>query len=599
MEAMEHAASGSRATWRAVAVGLIALVAALVTLPDIALPWHPFSGFGMQFDAAGNIIGVQRGRPAAQAGIRPGDRLDMAAMPLSSRRYLVTGYGGALDGTRATFVVRRGRDERTVSLVAIPHPRTLLDNVTDLVLMFAATAFILISAALVLLRPSKMTWAFFIYGAFGGVGGSVLGLAAVPDWLYVVFSIVIEPLNTLAWIPFALFALRFPSDTAAGWRLPAQRVLLWSLIPLVPFTIWTSAGALFALPPPDIDLDLQGLLTAAGFVFAAVTFWVTYSGASALDRARLRWVMVGMILGDAGIVSYTIASSIPGVAIPLSIPAVNLLASMQIAIPITVAYAVVKHRVFDVRFVIGRAVVYGLLTSTLLVAIAVLDFLIGQVLSETHIATIIEAVAAVAVGLSLNTLHRWLERFVDATLFRSRRRAERRLKRIARGLVHADSAAAVTRVVVAEPYDAYQLGSAALFTRRGESFVRDEALGWKDAQLQSIAVDASIVLQLLGSQRPVAAHDAVWEPHDLPTGVAYPSLAMPVFVRGVLDAIVFYGPHASGEDLDPEEVAVLDDLLGAAGAAYDHCAADVALAKMALLEAEVTSLRGLVRAEVS
>jgi len=44
------------------AVGLIALVAAAVTLPDVALPWHPFSGFGMQFDGAGNVIGVEPGR---------------------------------------------------------------------------------------------------------------------------------------------------------------------------------------------------------------------------------------------------------------------------------------------------------------------------------------------------------------------------------------------------------------------------------------------------------------------------------------------------------------------------------------------------------
>jgi len=60
---------------------------------------------------------------------------------------------------------------------------------------------------------------------------------------------------------------------------------------------------------------------------------------------------------------------------------------------------------------------------------------------------------------------------------------------------------------------------------------------------------------------------------------------------------VFYGPHSSGEDLDPEEIEVLEDLMRAAAAAYDHCEAQLALAKMALLEAEVTSLRGLVIAQ--
>ena len=79
-----------------------------------------------------------------------------------------------------------------------------------------------------------------------------------------------------------------------------------------------------------------------------------------------------------------------------------------------------------------------------------------------------------------------------------------------------------------------------------------------------------------------------------PSMLAYPAVVLPVFVRDVLDAIVFYGPHASGEDLDPEEVGVLEELTLAAAAAYDHASAELALARMTLLEAEVTSLRALV-----
>ena len=593
---MEHRAAGARSVWRAFAVGVIALVAAAATLPDVVLPWYPFSGFGMQVDAAGNIIGVDRGRAADVAGLRHGDQVDETKTPITSRRYLDTGYAGVPDGLRADFVIRRGATERTVSLVATPRPRTFADNATDLLLMLADAAVIVICAALVLLRPSRMTWAFFLYGAFDG-GSSVLAPTVLPLWGYALYSVVIETFVSLAWVPLALFAVRFPSDTAAGWRGTAQRVLLFALIPLVPFAIWVNAGALFALPPTDLAIDILGLLSVAGFVFVVATFAITYVSSSAIDRARLRWVMLGMLVGEAGLLAFNLLSSIPGLAVALPIPAINILSSLQIAMPIAVAYAVIRHRVFDIRFVIGRAVVYGLLTTTLLVIIAVLDFVIGQVLSETHLATVVEAFAAVSIGLSLNTLHRWLERFVDATLFRSRRRAEQRLQRIARGLVHADSAAGITHVVVAEPYDAYRLSSAALFDRRGEAFVRAEAVGWQEAQLQTIAADASVVLQLRASQRPLAGNDVAWAAHELPAGAGYPAVVLPIFVRGQLDAIVFYGPHASGEDLDPEEIAVLEDLMRAAAAAYDHCEAQVALAKMALLEAEVTSLRGLVIAE--
>jgi len=364
---------------------------------------------------------------------------------------------------------------------------------------------------------------------------------------------------------------------------------------LIPLSIWTSAGALFALPPPDLALDLQGLLTVAGFVFVALTFALTYAGASAVDRPRLRWVMVGMLFGEAGILIYEIATSIPGVAVALPIPAINILSSLQIAVPVTVAYAVIKHRVFDVRFVIGRAVVYGLLTTMLLVLIAVAGLPDRtRALRDPH-----------------RDGRRSAGRRRDRPVAQHPAPLARRPGRLdplpqptsrgaavapdrAPGLVHADSAAAVTRVLVAEPYDAYTLASSALFRRCEGGFARDEAIGWKDAQLRTVDRDASIVLQLQAARRPVAAHDAAWQPADLPPGLGYPasccrSSCATCSTRSYSTAarerrrISTRGDRcARGTQRWPPRRA------------YDHAAAELALARMTLLEAEVTSLRGLI-----
>jgi hypothetical protein len=591
---MERSAAVTGSTWRIPVVVIVASLFAMFSLPDIALPWHPFSDFGMQVDASATIIGVDRDRSAGRAGVEVGDRVDLAATPIGSRRFLITGFGGAAEGTRADFaIVGHGRD-RTVSLVAEPRPRTFADNASDVALMLAYAATLAICSALVLLRPSKMTWAFFFYGC-SLVGQSVLSGAFVPLWLYVFDSVVMQTINTISWFPLALFALRFPNDAATGWRRVAQAVLLLGLVVLFPFAAFSSSAVLFGIAPPDLIFDVVANLAVAGMLFVAVTFAITYVHSVPVDRARLRWVIAGLIVGDLSVVVTGVLGSVPGLAVALPIWAQNTVNTFTIAVPVTVAYAVIRHRVFDVRFVIGRAVVYGLLTTTLLVTVALLDYVVGQLLSQTHLATIVEVLASIVIGLSLNSLHKRVEAFVDATLFRGRRRAELRLRRIGRGLMHSGDERAITKVIVEEPAAAYALASAALFKRGDDgTFVREHAIGWDGAHLERIDSSASMILQLQSSRGPVAAHDAVWDTNDLPHGLAAPAFAFPIFARERVEAVVFYGPHASGEDLDPEEREVLEELMRSASAAYDHAAAEIAREKFALLESEIAMLRSLV-----
>jgi len=590
---MHGSTSTTRGAWRTFAVLLLAFFSLISSLPDIALSWHPFSDFGMQFDAVGRIVGVDRGSSADQAGVKPGERVDLAATPLESRQYVVTGFSSAPAGLHADFVVSDGTRQRQVRLVATPHSRSLADNLTNDVLMIATAGLVAISAALVLLRPSKMTWAFFLYGATAG-SGSVLVAAVVPLWAYVLEALTLTTALTLSWIPFAVFALRFPNDAATGWRRVAQNVVLTSLVVFVPLAMWENVGVLAARPAPDAVTLVLGFLQLGGLLFVAATFALTYAHAASPDRARLRWVMVGMLVGYTGVLGFQISAYIPGASAasiwPIAV--VNLLQALQIAVPITVAYAIVRHRVFDVRFVLGRAVVYGLLTTLVVALVAAIDFVAGKVLASTRLAAIGEAGAAIVIGLSLNPLHKRLERFIDTVLFRSRRRAEQRLRRVAAGLPHARSADAVTHAIVAEPVEAFALTSAAVFRRDPSGrFVRGEAVGWGPDHLRSIDADASVTLQLRAGSRSIAVDDASWPDGALPDGMYRPAVALPVEIRSVLEAIVLYGPHASGEDIDPEEIEVLASLLAAAATAYDHVAAETAMQHLARLETELRILR--------
>lgn len=45
---------------------------------------------------------------------------------------------------------------------------------------------------------------------------------------------------------------------------------------------------------------------------------------------------------------------------------------------------------------------------------------------------------------------------------------------------------------------------------------------------------------------------------------------MPVMLREELAAVVLYGPHRNGADIDPDEIRGVVLLVERAGAAYDH-----------------------------
>jgi len=589
---MAAATPPSRSVWRVVAVALIAFVGLANTLPDISLAWHPFSDFGMQLDAAATVIGVDAGKSAARAGVRPGDRIDLTATPLSSRQYITTGFAAAPEGKHAVFAFARPGGALRADLIAEPRQRSLLDNLTNALLMLTFASMIAIAASLVLLRPSKMTWAFFLFAAFTGVQSTV-SLAYLPMWAFV-GDTLIWSVSAASTVPFAIFALRFPNDEAIGWRRHAQSVILWSLVVLVPLGIWNAFGLQLALRVVETQL-IGGIVSIAGLIFVAVVFALTYAHAPAVDRAKIRWVMLGLLIGETGGLIWQVGGTLPGIAVPWSIPVLNLVLSMQIAVPITVAYAIVRHRVFDVRFVLGRAVVYGLITTAVVVFVALIDFVAGKVLAETHLAAVGEVGAAIVLGLSLNSMHKRAEHTVDTMLFRSRRRAERRLVRVGNGLLHAESPDAVTQAIVSEPLEAFTLLSSGVLRRNGDgNFVRVAAIGWDDVSEDTLDAHMPVVLQLSAANTPLAVTDGLWPPGLLPSGSRRPAYALPVSIRGRLDTIAFFGAHASGEDLDPDELQILTHLLASAGFAYDHLEAEAAIARSSALEAENRTLRNLI-----
>ncbi|HEX3467687.1 MAG TPA: hypothetical protein VHT05_06370 [Candidatus Elarobacter sp.] len=117
-----------RSVWRGLAVLVVAVFALLNTVTDTALLWHPFNDVGLSVDSSYTVIGVHPGSSSDRAGIRVGDRIDMAATPVETRRFLVPGVVGVPDGAHLTVAVR-GPSGCTssaceVSLICVRQPTT-------------------------------------------------------------------------------------------------------------------------------------------------------------------------------------------------------------------------------------------------------------------------------------------------------------------------------------------------------------------------------------------------------------------------------------------------------------------------------------------
>ena len=581
------ARSTSASVRRVVIVLALSLFTLVLNAPDVVLPWYPTAEFGLVADATGRVVSVEPGSSAARADVRPGDVIDFRATAIDARRYFDLGAGNTIQpGTRSAVVFKRGGVPRTVTLVAEVLPRSFADNASDELLILSEVGLTLIAAFLVLKRPSRMTWAFFLYSTTNASESSGALISVVPGVpLAIMFGISSLYFFQSIWL--FIFALRFPNDAPSGWRRIAERVTLSALPLLIPLNFWVIDGFMLGFAPNGAAVAFMAAVGVAGLVAAAFTFIATYVQASGADRARIRWVMLGLIVGFSGTLIVGVGIALPGFAFSWPIWLINLALASQIVVALSVAYAVIRHRVFDVRFFIGRAVVYAVITAVVVAVLSLVDLAAGKILAGTGLAAIGEAGLAVIVGLSLSGVHKRVEGFVDTTLFRSRIVAQARLRRVARGLSHATALADVEYAVVHEPAAAFALTSAAFFRRDATgTFVRGEATGWEHAALQTIAAGDPLVLQLLGSNEPIAVRDITLPPGALPAGALRPSLALPMRIRSEIEAIVFYGPHDTEEELDPAEIETLDRLLGDASAAYDHVRARAAQRRIADLEAQ-------------
>lgn len=554
----------ARRTARVVLVLALAGFGLLATLPGLLVWVRPFGTFGIVANAEGVVRDVDPQSSAAAAGIEPGDVLSgPLGVPVGEVWVGAPGVGTAVT------VSHRGQLRHAILIAhatRLPPGDVVLYPLRKLI----AALFIVTGALLVLLRPSLATWGFFLYcvGDNPYASSGVL-FATLPPALYLVFVVLRDLLAAAGIVGLLIFALNFPRLDVAPWRRPMQGYLVAVLAVLSLVAIGGNLAAWLGHPLQWL-LRLDLVLRDLAYVAIALVFVETFVRATPVERQRISWVIFAFAIGLFGLALAHAAGGFQPSLFNTAGLFERLCGLLIGGVPLAVAYAVIRHHVFDFSVAISHAAVYGAATALLVAFFAVLHSIAARTLAHSSAGLVVELAAAIAIGFSLEAVQRRLDQFIQLAFFRRHRAARAELAHAAARLRHGAALTTIDRTVVAAPVECLGVRSAALFRREANGwFARVAAIGWEMADLHQLAPGDALLKEFRTRQRQIDVRDRAWSA-DVPGDDARPLVAFPIFIRNELTAVALYGARNTGEQFDRQDIAVMDELMQAAAIGYDE-----------------------------
>jgi hypothetical protein len=548
---------------RIIIVALLSLLSVALWAPDMARPFgHPLGTPGFSVGSGGRVLSVDSGSSAARAGIEPGQRVDWQRTPLQTRLLLVGASFQNLHPIQR-FTVHMVTGTGAFTALVSSEAESRADLLTVLPRGFFQLLLLFAGIALVLMRPSKATWGFFIYSLFGpGAPINEIFWWGPPQYQIATTLLVSLALPIVAVVASFVFALHLlHEEPLPRWR----RVVEWLVCSIAAVTIvmasWRTVDAVFGgVSLTSIDYWILILETVVTLSVPLILL-LTYSGSTSAVRERLRWVVFGFSV-NAVILSFVNATSqeVTLVAVPYWLFAA-LSGVDTVAVAFTVLYAVLKHHVIDINVAISRALVYTILSAAIVGVFTLVDAVFTRAVSSRNTGLMVDIGLALVLGMFFNTLHRRIDLFVDNLLFKHRHLAEKHLHTVIRGMPFALSEQQVDAMVVEEPRRSFDLCGAALLGDgdNGDFIVRYSA----GAPLGIARISSEDPLQtyLQGERCALRLNEHGWPTH---------AIAIPIFSHGDLAAVAIYGLHNNGTDFDAEEIALFEQVAQAAGNAYDR-----------------------------
>jgi PAS domain S-box-containing protein len=375
--------------------------------------------------------------PGALAGIREGDiLLGVDGREVLTRADLESRLASRSPGDRVQYKVLRQEQPRQLDLPVQPLPR---GNVSAFYYLSLVGFFSLVVGTVVLLRrpADRSTLHFYVICVlfFLAYSTSYTGKLSLPDWLLFWADYMARLFLPVV---FLHFCLTFPER-----RLRAQR--LW-LVPALYMPALVLAGAaamsqaLFAAGEEpgalwSIVAAIDGIAPLYFAFFFAMSFAVlkdSYRRTRSLTaRRQVKWLVWGT---GGGMVPFLAFYALPFALGRAPGLAMELAGYVPLAlIPLSLAYAVVKHRLMDVELIVRRALGYVLAVAVLVAAALLIAGLTDVIWEEPHNAVI--ALLSALVGVLLFTpVKSRVQEALERLFYRERYSSRKALVRLSEDL---------------------------------------------------------------------------------------------------------------------------------------------------------------------
>lgn len=584
-----------------VCVLLLACWALAVIVPDFWRVYGTFGSLGFVANNDGLITDV-----SAEGRIVPpvtvGDRLDLKRTKLPDLLEVYAGMGGmqyvALGQVSHFYIFRHsGQDEVSElhTATAVPKPLDLSTRIPLFLDQCFGIFFILLATFLLLQRPSVMTLGFFLFSLWYNPGQAYVCYILLErwPWLLILQELLQAFVLALGYIGFAVFALRFPEGVVTGWRRWIERGLPYLACYLLVLYIW-SFGTVLGLRTEFVT-SLAYLSGYAIDLLIIIALVARLREQKPIERQRMKWVLFGCMIGLPAFIfadSNEATSVWDAVYKTFHIPApseavLDYFYMANAVVAIAVAYAVLRHRVIDVRIVLRRAlarsIVWVIVGVGLIQAILFIEDRVRGRLQTLFFASLI-----IFISLLFEWLHERINERIDEIIFRHLHHAAEHLARVEAALIQASSLDQIDSFLVDEPAEALQLGSAAVFRCDEDGTFRQHVpgAGWSTSSFE-LPADDPLVTQVSVDFGPRRIASSSRFTHEVASETGQPALAIPIYRQKVLFAIAVYGLHQRGDDLEQREIDCLEKLCLSASAAYEQHENEKLRRMLAELEAKL------------
>jgi tRNA A-37 threonylcarbamoyl transferase component Bud32 len=503
------------------------------------LIWGPADLLGMQAtfeDGKMTVRSIEADSLLGRAGIRAGDQVTVIDdRPIrSTQDWNVTNANLQVDLAQHWKILRNGQ---TIEIEIIPERATWKNRLFAGYISYSALTICSFMVGLFIAfrkphDPTARMGAWFI-----GTASIVFGL---PNGWAVVWREVPLLFQALFWIPtlcrfvmeaiFLSLLIIFPRKlTNARWPW----VLIWiPVLTTLPWRISQFAATIYspseALGIPSWIFQAALMRTMLYLIAGIVILLITYRRFLGPDeKRRVRVLLAGTAISLASSIATVWKLHRVGFGLTNSTLWILLIHPLTLAAPLAFAYAIVRHRVFDIRVIIRQGLQYALARGAVLGlvpamgAILVLDLALN---SHQPLAEILQsrgwvylAISVVAV-LLYTKRNKWLEA-IDRRFFREQYDAQRLLRDVVQEVRTASSVEHVAQSVASRIEAALHPEFVSLMVREPyEPKFRPLASAPPDQAPLSLSADSKLVglASVLGKPLEVLLGDSDWLDQRLP-----------------------------------------------------------------------------------